>query len=126
MGWFRSNRRMGGGLALIALVIHFALSFGHLHVATFGNASAATLTSSEPAGTASVPDTPGSPSNHHPGLADSCAICANIHLVASLLVEWPAWLLPLRVEQELPGSIGPTNRPAWLGTAVQARAPPIA
>ena len=45
---------------------------------------------------------------------------------ALLLVEWSAWLLPLRAEQELPGSIGPTNRPPWLGTAVQARAPPIA
>ena len=125
MGWFRSNRRIGGGLALFALVIHFALSFGHLHVATFENATAATLTSSEPAGAASVPDAPANPSNHS-GLADPCAICANSHLAALLLVEWSAWLLPLRAEQELPGSIGPTNRPPWLGTAVQARAPPIA
>jgi hypothetical protein len=123
MGWFRSNRRIGGGLALLALVIHFALSFGHLHVATFENATAAALTSSEPA--ASVPDAPANPSNHS-GLADPCAVCANIHLAALLLVEWSAWLLPLRAEQELPGSIGPTNRPPWLGTAVQARAPPIA
>jgi hypothetical protein len=123
MGWFRSNRRIGGGLALFALVIHFALSFGHLHVATFEKATAAALTSSEPA--ASVPDAPANPSNHS-GLADSCAICANIHLAASLLVEWSAWPRPLRAEQELPGGIGPTNRPPWLGTAVQARAPPIA
>ena len=125
MGWFRSNRHVGGGLALIALVIHFALSFGHLHVATFENATATALTSSEPAGTTSVPDAPANPSSH-PGLADPCAICANIHLAASLLVEWPAWLLPLRVEQALPDSSGATKRPVWLGTAVQARAPPIA
>jgi hypothetical protein len=123
MGWLRSNRRIGSGLALVALVIHFALSFGHLHVARFENATAAALTSSEPA--PGGPDTPAHPSSH-PGLADACAICANIHLAASLLVEWLAWSLPLRAEQELPGSIGPTNRPAWLGTAVQARAPPIA
>jgi hypothetical protein len=125
MGWFRSNRRMGGGLALIALVIHFALSFGHLHVASVENATAAALTSSEPAAAASVPDAPAGPLTH-PGLADPCAICANIHLAAaSLLVEWPAWLLPLRAEQALPESSGVTKRPAWLGTAVQARAPPI-
>ena len=123
MGWFRSNRRIGGGLALIALVIHFALSFGHLHVAGFANATAAALTSTESA--ASVPDAPGNPATH-PGLADPCAICANIHLAASLLVEWPAWLLPLRVEQSLPGSSDVTTRPAWLGTTVQARAPPVA
>jgi len=123
MGWFRSNRRIGSGLALVALVIHFVLSFGHLHVATFENVTAAALVYSEPA--ASVPDAPANPSSH-PGLADPCAICANIHLAVSLLVEWPAWLLPLRVEQALPDSTGATERPAWLGTAVQARAPPIA
>jgi hypothetical protein len=122
MGWFRSNRRMGGGLALIALVIHLVLSFGHLHVATSENAVAATLASAEQ--TLSVPGAPAQPLTH-PGLADPCAICANIHLAASLLVEWTAWLLPLRAEQELPGSIGSMNRPAWLGTAVQARAPPL-
>src|SRR5215510_3555364 len=98
MGWFRSNRCIGSGLALVALVIHFALSFGHLHVATFENATAA----------ANVPDAPADPSTD-PGLADPCAICANIHLAASLLLEWPAWLLPLRVEQALPDSIGVTE-----------------
>jgi hypothetical protein len=124
MGWFRSNRRIGGGLALFALVIHIALSFGHLHVATAGNTVATVLASIDQTGAASVPDAPADPLSH-PGLADPCAICANIHLAAALLVEWSAWLLPLRAEQELPGSIEPTNRPAWLGTAVQARAPPI-
>jgi hypothetical protein len=125
MGWFRSNRHMGGGLALIALVIHFALSFGHLHVATTENSIATALASTEQGGAAGAPDAPADPSSH-PGLADPCAICANIHLVASLLVDWPAWLLPLPAEQELAGLISPTSRPAWLGTAVQARAPPIA
>jgi hypothetical protein len=122
MGWFRANRRIGGGLALIALVIHLVLSFGHLHVVTSKSAVAA-LASAEQA--VSIPHAPAEPLTH-PGIADSCAICANIHLAASLLVAWSAWLLPLQAEQELPGSIGPTNRPASLGTAVQARAPPIA
>jgi hypothetical protein len=124
MGWFRSNRRIGSGLALIALVIHFALSFGHLHVAKFGNAVAPALASSGQAGAAGLPDAPASPSTH-PGLADHCAICANVNLVVSLLVEWPVWLLPLVAEQELPGSSSDAKRPAWLGTAVQARGPPI-
>ena len=124
MGWFRSNRCIGSALALIALVIHFAVSFRHLHVAKFGNAVTPALASSGQAGAAGLPDAPANPT--HPGLADPCAICANIHLAASLLVEWPAWLLPLVAEQELPDSSGDTKRPAWLGTAVQARAPPIA
>ena len=124
MGWFRANRRIGGGLALIALVIHLVLSFGHLHVATSENAVAAALASAEQA--VSVPDAPAQPLTH-PGVAGSCAICANIHLAAaSLLVAWSAWFLPLDAEQELPHGIGDTKRPTWLGTAVQARAPPIA
>jgi hypothetical protein len=125
MGWFRSNRRVGSGLALIALVIHFALSFGHLHIAKYRNAFAPGPALADQVGTASVPDAPAGPSTH-PGLADPCAVCANIHLAASLLVEWPAWLLPLVADQELPGNSGDSKRPAWLGTTVQARAPPIA
>ena len=125
MGWFRSNRRVGGGLALIALIIHFVLSFGHLHVATNDNGVATVLASTEHGGAVGAPTSPGDPLSH-PGVADPCAICANIHLVASLVLDWPAWLMPLQAEQELPGSISLTNRPAWLGTAVQARAPPIA
>jgi hypothetical protein len=123
MGWFRSNRRFGSGLALIALVIHFALSFGHLHLTTFGETFAPVLTSADHA--LSLPAAPRSPSTR-PGLADPCAICANIDLAASLLVEWPGLLLPLVAEQELPVNSGDTKRPAWLGTAFQARAPPIA
>src|ERR1044071_3847050 len=124
MGWFRSNRRIGSGLALIALVIHFALSFGHLHISTWGKAFAPILASADQVGTASVPNAPASPSTH-PGLADPCAICANIHLAASLLVDWPARLVRPVAEQDLTGSSGDTKRPAWLGTAVQARGPPI-
>jgi hypothetical protein len=125
MGWFRSNRRFGSGLALIALVIHFALSFGHLHLTPFGKTYAPVLASADQAGAPSMPGVPLSPSTH-PGLADPCAICANIHLAATLLVECPAWLLPVVAERELPVNTGDTERPAWLGTAFQARAPPIA
>jgi hypothetical protein len=125
MGWFRSNRHMGGGLALIALVIHFVLSFGHLHVASSKNGVATDMAWTEQGAAASTPDAPGDPLSH-PRFADPCAICANIHLVASLVLDSPAWLMPLQAEQELAGSVSLTNGPAWRGTAVQARAPPIA
>jgi len=117
---------MGGGLALIALVIHFALSFGHLHLATSGKAFASVLASVDQGGTAaSVPEAPAGPSTQH-GFADPCAICANIHLTAALLTDWPAWFLPVVAARELIGSSGDTQRPAWIGTGFQARAPPIA
>jgi hypothetical protein len=31
MGWFRTNRTFGGGLALFALTLQFWLSFAHIH-----------------------------------------------------------------------------------------------
>src|SRR2546428_9278577 len=31
MQWFRSRARLGSGLALLALVVQLALSFGHVH-----------------------------------------------------------------------------------------------
>ncbi len=31
MKWFRSNIRTGARLALLALLVQFALSFGHIH-----------------------------------------------------------------------------------------------
>ena len=32
MGWFRSNRRGSGMLALFALAVQFVVAFGHVHL----------------------------------------------------------------------------------------------
>jgi hypothetical protein len=124
MGWFRSNRHIGGGLALFALAIHFVLSFGHIHVRSVaGGFPLVAVASSAPT---TPSDAPANPSSH-PGFADPCTICANIHLAGSLLtVDWPSWPLPLATEPERLADRGDIERTPWLGTTSRARAPPLA
>jgi hypothetical protein len=84
MTWFRSKRGGIAWLACFALVCHFALSFGHIHV---GQTSTKSIISSFlPGGTTS--DDPGQPSRKNPsGLADDyCAICSNISLASTLVI----------------------------------------
>ena len=102
MKWFRSNIKHGSRLALLALAIQFALSFGHFHAVA---AQAAQAVQSGPAqsglASASEPARRQSPSNHdndqQPG--DACAICAVMALAnAVLFAEPPVLLLPQAVE----------------------------
>jgi len=109
MKWLRRNIKTGSRLALFALVVQFALSFGHVH---FNGAQAAPaiqtgqtqadhadaqgLAASETAGQAqqqpSSPDTDRQP-------ADGCAICAVIALAGNALFSTPPLLLlPQAVE----------------------------
>jgi hypothetical protein len=95
MGWFRSRSRWGSYLALFALVVQLALSFGHVHVEggapVSGHASA--LFAVHPSNAAAAVDLAG---KEFPALADDhCPICALIHL-ASALVPAAAPTLPQR------------------------------
>ena len=90
MNWFRKHLKLGSQLALLALVLQFALSFGHFH------ASAAQAPATQTSPTTAVPANSEDvlteataietvrkqqPSNHdrdHP--ADVCAVCAVISL----------------------------------------------
>lgn len=96
MKWFRSNIKHGARLALFALAVQFALSFGHFH-GTAAQAAPAVQSSDVVAASAQQR----SPSNHdsdrHPN--DACAICAVIALAnAALFATPPLLLLPQAVE----------------------------
>ena len=79
MAWWRSRRRRGAGLALLALLVQIVLSFGHLHLQDLAPA---------PAATAAVPQT--APAHSPPGHPDNdCPICIAIHMAASGLVAVP-------------------------------------
>jgi hypothetical protein len=110
MKWFRRHIKTGSRLALFALAVQFALSFGHHHV----NAAPATpamqigltdadlsyvdgFVAAEAAGQ-TVRQQPASPdTDHHP--ADACAICAVMALGSNLLFAHPPLLLlPQAVE----------------------------
>ena len=94
MGWFRSRSRWGSYLALFALVVQLALSFGHVHLE--GGAPVSGYTSAlfavHPANAAAAAVDPAG--KEFPALADDhCPICTLIHL-ASALVPATAPALP--------------------------------
>ena len=108
MKWFRSNIKHGSRLALLALAIQFALSFGHFHgVAAQAAPAIQSGQIQSNTGDLIAPDTvsqadqqqPGSDrdSDRHPN--DPCAICAVMALTnAVLFATPPVLLLPQAVE----------------------------
>ena len=111
MKWFRSNIKRGSRLALFALAIQFALSFGHFHAVaaqvaqaiqpdtapfelSHANGLAAPSGVSESAQQQS-PSTPDSDQRQ----SDPCAICAVMALAnAVLFATPPILLLPQAIE----------------------------
>ena len=121
MRWFRDNVRHGSWLALIALAINFALSFGHIH-AIAGQSSRGLVL----AALASTDQ--GNPQRHpDDGQADYlCPICIATSAIANALASSPPAILlqltatavdrttePVRFVVELPRA------------AFQSRGPPI-
>jgi hypothetical protein len=99
MKWFRSNIKHGARLALFALAVQFALSFGHFHGIA---AQAAPATQSGPVLSLPAPDTVGQSTQPSPSdddsdrqPADACAICAVMALANALLFATPPLLLLL-------------------------------
>ncbi|MBR1280868.1 DUF2946 family protein [Bradyrhizobium sp. AUGA SZCCT0177] len=100
MKWFRNNVKHGSRLALLALAIQFALSFGHFHPVAPAIASSLTQVDLDHAQIPAVPEAAGQaaqaqpPSSHdtdHP--AEACAICAVISLANNLVFPAPPLLL---------------------------------
>jgi hypothetical protein len=96
MKWLRSNIKHGSRLALFALVLQFALSFGHFHA---GAQAAPDLQSGLSWAAGGSTQHPGSipDSDRQPG--EPCAICAVIALAnAALFATPPLLLLPQAIE----------------------------
>jgi hypothetical protein len=122
MKWFRSNIRAGARLALLALLVQFALSFGHIH--GFAPQAASATQSVLPADHAGKPQP--APGKHDRDQSnDVCAICAVMAMAGTVLFSTPPILL-------LPNAVQILHRItdaefAHLksgGTAFQPRAPP--
>jgi len=120
MRWFRTRKSFGSGLALFALTLQLALSFGHVH---FDRFASGLVTAADAKAPASQP----SPQQHPASDADDyCAICATIHLASSsFLPDAPQLPVPL-VSQPIEHFdyvafvfIAPQR------TAFQSRAPPL-
>lgn len=98
MKWLRSNIKRGSRLALFALALQFALSFGHFHA---GAALAAPAMQSGLANGVSIVDAVGEDAQQQPASnhdsdqrpSDACAICAVVALANTMLFATPPLLL---------------------------------
>jgi hypothetical protein len=126
MKWFRSNIRHGARLALLALLVQFALSFGHVHglVPQAAAATQSVLSIDQVADSKATPQqAPGKQDSDQP--IDACAICAVMAMASTVLFATPPiLLLPDAVEilQGVADAEFLRLKPA--ATAFQPRAPP--
>jgi len=122
MNWFRKHVKSGSRLALFALAIQFALSFGNFHRAGLTDAGAAIATTL--AEDARQQQPANHDTDHQP--ADACAICAVVSMASNgLFAAPPILLLPQAVE--LP-YLTPSAEFAHLGSVhppFRSRAPPL-
>src|SRR6202022_3571174 len=96
MKWFRSNIKHGARLALFALAVQFALSFGHFPllaaseaapVVQSGLTQADTISAQALAAASNQATQQQSPANHDPDQkpTDNCAICAVVAMASTVL-----------------------------------------
>ena len=135
MKWFRSNIKGGARLALFALLVQFALSFGHFH-ALAAPSSARVTQSALPsaafvdAGDLAVdsqaePQQAPAKQDGDQQLPDACAICAVIAMASTVLfASPPILLLPEAVELLYRSTDAEFVHLKSAGTAFQPRAPP--
>jgi hypothetical protein len=125
VNWFRKHLKHGSRLALFALAIQFALSFGHFHgeIARAAPAIlAATLAVQEAQSEAAQ-----QPSNHDTDRHTSdCAICAVLSLASNFLFATPPLLeLPQAIELLHLTTGAEFAHLGSLHPAFQSRAPPV-
>src|ERR1700733_1192141 len=117
MKWVRANIGLGARVALFALAVQFALSFGHFHA--IAAQTAPTIQSVQQQLPAPSPDT-----DRH--LDDLCATCA-VSALASTAVAAAPPSLPRPQSVELPHQAMDSAflRLHASGAAFQSRAPPL-
>ncbi len=131
--WFRSNIRHGSRLALFALAIQFALSFGHFHEAAQAAPTIQSgISQSAASGVAAADATDRSAQQKLPNRdsdrrsSDGCAICAVIAMANAVLFATPPLLqLPQAVEFLYRTTDAGFVHLHAAGVAFQPRAPPI-
>jgi hypothetical protein len=118
MSWLRSNIKHGSRLALFALAIQFALSFGHFH-GVAAQASPLIQAQANLAQPSSIPDE----DQQQP--IEPCAICAVMALAnTALSASPPVLLLPQAVEFFYLTTEAELVHLDHYGLAFQPRAPP--
>ena len=121
MSWIRTHRRFGGTLALFALALQLALSFGHVHARDFAGIPGSSVAQAQ----VTVPH---GPDRDAADQANDvyCAVCATVALSGTLVLPaLPALLSP-------PSSIDVSHwyrladrRDRFEHAPFSARAPPL-
>lgn len=123
MGWVHRHKHRGAVLALIALALQIALSFGHVHLRGPNGSSHAAI--AEQVRLAHAP--PQVPAQHRGDDDDYCAICASIFLASSAFAPAPPQLLvPLNFEPVEHSFDNVETFSESLRLAFRSRAPPVA
>src|SRR3979409_1581923 len=137
MNWFRKHLKHGSRLALFALAVQFALSFGHFHslaaqaapaiqtsVTDADFAYAAGLTAPTAADEVRQKQQPSTPDTDRQP-ADACAICAVMSVAGNLLFATPPLLqLPQAVDFLYLTTASESVHLGSVHFAFQSRAPP--
>lgn len=132
MKWFRRHIKTGSRLALFALALQFALSFGHVDFDA-AQAAAATqgqidLARAQGLAPDAVSQAQQQPSGHDngPPAHEPCAICAVMSMANGMLFATVALLpLPDAVEQSFLVTDADFALPDTPPSAFQSRAPPV-
>jgi hypothetical protein len=127
MNWFRSRIRPGAQLALFALAIQLAVSFGHLHRDDLGLPPLSTF--DETPVTSVAIHAPAHPANqtHSPAPDDYCPICASMALIATAMPSLPPVLIvPESIRHVWPTQLPVRSASLKVALSFQARAPPSA
>ena len=135
MNWFRKHVKTGSRLALLALAIQFALSFGHFHgefartapALQTGLADADLAIPAALAAQTAPSEAAQQPSNHDTDQPTAdCAICAVLSLANNFLFATPPLLeLPQAVELLHLTTGAEFTHLGSLHRAFQSRAPPV-
>jgi hypothetical protein len=119
MGWVRTHIRWGARLALIALSLQFALSFGHFHGIPSPNPAVGHIAA------ATVPLDPDN-DRHSDGTSDVCAVCAVIAMAGTMLAAAPPALAAPLADRLDHRRTDPAFTERTLRFAFQPRGPPHA
>jgi len=132
MKWFRSNIRHGARLAMFAMLVQFALTFGHSHwFAQAAPLAAASLQQTDSSNGVASTDratvqkqSPADSDREQPG-DDNCAICALVAMAGTVMSATPPLLLlPQAIELLQLTTDAEFVHLKSAGTAFQPRAPP--
>jgi len=132
MRWFRRHAKQGARLALVALAIQFALSFGHFHgfaaqaapASVSAPTAVAEIGGATPDAQATPRELPGSQHDDQQPI-DNCAICAVMALAGTAMVSPPPVLsLPQAFEFLYLATDAEFLHLKFVGVHFQPRAPP--